>query len=340
MLKLAIIGVGWAGTRQAEAARELGDQVTVTALVDPDLDHLHAKAAELEIDRTYSDLAPALADPEIEAVSICAPHQLHCPLALKAAAAGKHILVEKPLAVTVAEATQMIEAAKAHRVKLYVAENLLYTPMSKTLRRLVRGGQHLGQVTFAGFVAGFQAPHYGYPGRRAWLSDPAGGGSGTWLLHGIHSMAQLRYIFGRVETVYLRQHQAVSFQRRDLEGTMSGLLTLSGGLNISVVQTCETKLPGNLGGYIIYGDQGIIRASRHGYEVVSFDGQIEQYDYPTEPLSDYAQELAAFAAYVAGEAVGPTTAESERRTLAVVQAGYESAARGQPINLAARFGPL
>jgi predicted dehydrogenase len=59
-----------------------------------------------------------------------------------------------------------------------------------------------------------------------------------------------------------------------------------------------------------------------------------------ESLSEYAQEMEAFADYVAGVSVGPTTGESERRSLAIVQAGYESAQSGQPVNLRRRFGNL
>lgn len=62
--------------------------------------------------------------------------------------------------------------------------------------------------------------------------------------------------------------------------------------------------------------------------------------YPEQALSDYAQEMEAFADAVAGESSGLTDASSERRTLAVVQAGYESARSGKPVNLAERFGFL
>ena len=161
------------------------------------------------------------------------------------------------------------------------------------------------------------------------------------MLHGIHSMAQLRYILGEVETVYVREHHASSFERNDLEGTMSGLLTMESGIHVSVVQTCETRLPHK--DYIIYGDKGVAYISSEGCEVYSSsapDGPPHFFDYPEEALSDYAQEMEAFADYVAGVAVGPTTAESERRSLAIVQAGYESAQTGQPINLEKRFGPL
>jgi UDP-N-acetyl-2-amino-2-deoxyglucuronate dehydrogenase len=345
MLRIAVVGVGWAGRRHVEAIRELDRKLTVIALVDSDADHLHTQATELGIDQTYTEYEAALADPAIDAVSLCTPHASHCPMALQAAAAGKHILVEKPMALTVAEATQMIAAANRHDVRLYVAENESYTPMARFLRQLVQTGEPIGELTTASFVGGFRGPNYGYPGRRAWLGEPVAGGTGTWMLHGIHSMAQLRYIFaayGEVETVYMVEHKAGSFARRDVEGTMSGLLTLVSGLAVSVVQTAESKLYGNLGGYVLHGDRGSVRASRQGCELFTDDHADPplQISYPQVPLSDYAQEMEAFADYVNGVATGPTTGASERRSLAIVQAGYESAASGRPLDLRKRFGEL
>ena len=342
MVRVAVIGVGWAGTRHVEAIRELGRKITVDCIVDNDSSFLKAKAEELSISRTYTDFRDALSDPEIDAVSICLPHSLHCPVALEAAAAGKHILCEKPIALTVEYATRMIDAAAKHEVKLYVAENLPYAPMSKFIRKLVLSQEYTGELTFASFAAGFQAQQYGYPGRRAWLSTPELGGTGAWMLQGIHSMAQLRYILGEVQTVYMREHRASSFQRDDLEGTMSGLFTMESGIHVSVSQTCETRLSHNLNGYVIYGDKGTIRASKEGCEVYSSDSDkpLQFLSYPKEELSDYAQEMEAFSDYIAGTAFGPTSAESERRSLAIVQAGYESVQTGKPINLNERFGQL
>lgn len=343
-LCVAVVGVGWAGTRHVHAIRELGRKVQVTALVDNDADHLFAKAAELDVPKAYVDYEQALADPDIDAVSICCPHALHCPQALRAASAGKHVLVEKPMAMTVDEATQMIRAAEANQVKLYVAENVSYTTMSSTLRHIVGTGRYIGELTFASMTKGFRAPDYGYSGRRRWLSTPELGGTGTWMLHGIHSIAQLRYVLGEVETVYFCEHKASSFTRPDLEGTLTGLLTMASGIQVSVVQSCETRLAGTLRGFRVYGDKGSVRAGEDCYEVFSQElgeeDQGKRIEYPKEIPSSYAREMEAFADYVSGVAVGPTTAESERRTLAIVQAGWESAQSGQAIGLRERFGEL
>jgi predicted dehydrogenase len=121
---------------------------------------------------------------------------------------------------------------------------------------------------------------------------------------------------------------------------MSGLLTLQSGIHVSVLQTCETRLEGSLAGYTLYGDSGTLRAWKDGYEVFDDGPTSRRSTYELPRLSDYAQEIEAFADYVMGADHAPTTGVSERRSLASVQAGYESAASGQPVHLSARFGAL
>ena len=342
MLRIAIIGIGWAGTRQVEAIRELNRGITVECLVDNDEDHLRTKAEELGVQKSYTRIGEALADPDVDAVSICLPHRYHHDAAIAAAAAKKHILCEKPMAMNVEEATRMIDAAEEAGVKLYIAENLAYTPMSRFLREIVQAGRYTGEIISASVVNGFRGVPFGYPGRRAWLTKPEIGGTGAWMLQGIHSMAQLRFILGEVQTVYMREHHARSFDRSDVEGTMSGLLTMESGYQVAVVQSCEINLKKWNWTYAIHGDQGSITGSKEGCEIFSNDSKGQQLHlaYPKADLTDYALEMEAFADYVVKDIEGPTTGYSERLSLAIVQAGYESAQSGQPVELRTRFGEL
>ncbi len=217
-------------------------------------------------------------------------------------------------------------------------------PAPPIYARSWRAGDPIGAITAVLSVAGFRAENFLYAGRRDWLTRPDAGGTGTWMLHGIHTMAELRVIFGEVESVYLREHKTASYQRRELEGTVTGVLTLASGLPIAIIQSSETRLPGNLGGYVIHGERGSLRAGTQSAQLFLTDAADpntpQQVDYPAHPLSEYAQEIAAFAAAVQGSQAGLTSGRSERRTLAVVQAGYESIASGKPIHLGERFGSI
>ena len=343
MIRTAVIGVGWAGQRQVEASRELGKKIEVTCLVDTDGEYLEVKAKELGVEKTAVDYADVLEDPEIDAVSICTPHRFHRDQAIAAAEAGKHVLVEKPIALTVADATQMIEAAAKAGVRLYVAESEVYTPIVRWLREQVISGEYTGQIVSASYLSGFRADLFRYPGRREWLTRPELGGTGTWTLHGIHSMAKIRRIFGEVESVYLTEHHAQDFATPEIEGSMTGVLTMCSGIAVTVLQTCESKIPNTWNGFRLYGTEGILSAAAEGFSAYSFTEGNAVGDrllpYPTESLSPYAQELEAFADYIAGDVIGPTTAESERRTLAIIEAGYESAETGLPVPLS-KYGDL
>ena len=95
-----------------------------------------------------------------------------------------------------------------------------------------------------------------------------------------------------------------------------------------------------LGGYTIFGDRGSLRANSDGCHFIDDDGQQQLETYPQPERSEYAEELLAFATWVRSGEAGPTTGVSERRSLAIVQAGYESAASGEPIDLESRFDRL
>jgi predicted dehydrogenase len=241
--------------------------------------------------------------------------------------------------MNVAEATRMITAAAAAGVCLYVAESATYQPIAVFLREVVRSGRWIGEPTSARIAAGFRAPAYSYPDRRAWLAQPDKGGLGTWMLHGIHTIAQLRYILGQVVSVYAQQHRAASFQRDDIEATVHATLTMASGVTVQLLQTAETKIPADLAGYVLHGDRGSLHAHAADCRVFADDQNPTTVTIPPLKYTEHALELAAFADAVAG-VEGPTSGVSERRSLAVMQAGYESMASGQLVHLSTRFGLL
>jgi predicted dehydrogenase len=162
-----------------------------------------------------------------------------------------------------------------------------------------------------------------------------------WALLGVHTIAALRSVLGEVVSVYILDHHASSFERDDLEATMSGIVELEGGLVVWLVQTTETRLRPRLTGFRLYGDAGTVIGHDDEYEV--HPGEAERgaaprtFPYPTAVRSPYAEMLDAFVDAVGGQAGGLTTGVSERRTLAVVEAGYESARTRQPVDLRTRY---
>ena len=123
-IQIAVIGCGWAGVRHAEAYERCG--VRIGWAVDKDLRRAEALAGWRHGVHVATDYFEALNDPEVGAISICLPHDLHAQVAVDAAERGKHILCEKPLAASLEEADRMIEASERTGVCLMVAEKVRF----------------------------------------------------------------------------------------------------------------------------------------------------------------------------------------------------------------------
>lgn len=320
-LRICIVGAGWAGTRQIEAARELGDEVEVVALVDPDADHARGVAERFDITSVHADYRAILSDDTLDAVSICTPHDTHKDIAVAALEAGLHVLCEKPLATSVQDGIEMNLVAERTGTILFVAENECYTNLADFLRRDI--SEFVGEVLYVSVRSGFRNPEFEYAGRRSWLTQPERGGTDTWTLHGTHTIAQIRFAFGEVERVFMSSRSGTSFLRDDIDASMAGTLVLRNGLTINLIQSSEVDF-GNLRTYAVHGSQGSLEANTKGYRLLGSD-RADFVPFPSGGLSSYALEIRAFAENVRGVAVGPTTGRSELRTLAVVQAGYQSA---------------
>ena len=118
MLRIAIVGLGRAGMRHVEAIQELCRKITVDCLVDNDPEPPEREGNKTRHWKNVYRFSPCARYPDVDVVSICTPHNLHCPIALSAAADKKHTLCEKPIAITVADVTRMIDAAETNGVKL------------------------------------------------------------------------------------------------------------------------------------------------------------------------------------------------------------------------------
>ncbi len=132
-MRLAVAGCGWAGRRHADAYAAAGAELAWA--VDPD----RRRAAALGATATATEIATVLADPTLEALSVCVPHALHAEIAVAALDAGKHVLVEKPIATTLADADRMLAAADLAGRQLMVAENVHFDPLVARVRALLDG---------------------------------------------------------------------------------------------------------------------------------------------------------------------------------------------------------
>ncbi len=311
----------------------------MVALVDIDRGHLRQKAAEWGIPAAYTDLPSAMdACAQAEAVVLATPHHLHRQGAEEAAAAGKHVLVEKPMALTLADADAMIEACDQAGVQLMVAESARYHRANLSMREALEAGR-IGQVLSGRINPITRGRHtYAYPGRRAWLADPAVCGGGIWMLNGIHHMAVARGLLGEPTRIYARQVRSDKFQS-PLEATIVALLSFAGGAEITMTVSAELHGYKRFGDTAIFGSDGTLflrRGEPMELEIYTDDGRerIEcAEDAPDGAAGAFVRQMQEFMASVAENREPLTGGRSERRTLRAILGGYESIRTGQPVDL-------
>lgn len=143
-IRTAVLGTGFMGKVHTEAIRRLGN-VDVVALAASSGRSPEALAESYCIDNVTTDWKKLIADESIEAVHICTPNSLHHPMAMAALQAGKHVLSEKPLAMSSKEAADMLALAKKKKLVHATNHNLRYYPMVQHVRQMVKNGE-LGDI--------------------------------------------------------------------------------------------------------------------------------------------------------------------------------------------------
>ena len=166
--------------------------------------HLKALAeiADVEV-APESDIDKVIADPRVDAVDICLPTNLHAPVVIEALRAGKHVLVEKPMALDKDAAWQMIAQAKKQKRVLMVAQVLRFFPMYVALRELLLSGR-AGKPCWAMFRRRCAAPAW-----AAWMTDPEQSGGGVFDLL-IHDIDLCMHLFGKPQSVTATGFEALA----------------------------------------------------------------------------------------------------------------------------------
>lgn len=343
MLRLAIIGCGWAGERHFLAATEFPEEVEVTAIVDSDEEFLEMRKKEWGVERTYTDYREALARDDVDAVAIALPHHLHYRSVVEAAEAGKHILCEKPMAMTVAEADQMNKAAEKNKVTLMVGETIRYQALPMLIKEHLDKGT-LGPLIASrmSFMPGRSHDTYAYPGRRAWLADKKQAGGGIWMTNGIHQVSAARMFFGEVEKIKAVEHHAPGFKSdpqfpQRLEGTVSALLTFQSGFALYMLVSPEIGHSDRFSEVVIHGAEASLRADWSKKESIEiYRSKAEHEVIPAErdePNAPFIRQMREFIDAVSERREPLTSGRSERESLAVVEAGYRSIATGKEATL-------
>jgi predicted dehydrogenase len=292
-----------------------------------------------------------LANPAVAAVYIAVPHHLHAPLTIQAAEAGKQILVEKPIALTLADAEAMIAAARANGVWLSVNFHVQVDPLCQAARDLIAQGA-IGEVIGTRIVyRGDKPPSYwasGYSGRVStdWRVMKATAGGGVLIMNIIHDLNTMRFI-SSLEVARIAAEYGTYDTPVEVEDFIAATYRYDNGAIGTIEAGSAIRGRDPLHDVDrIYGTAGQILLSEP-LRVFSTAGAPgvpagEWHELPIAPLTAEEQQLAMVDGFarplVRGEA--PTvSAEDGVAALAIVLAAYQSGAEGRSVTLAGQHEP-
>jgi len=332
------VGVGLVGSQfissiHAEALKTVSE-AEIIAVMSPTKGNAKKFASKHGIPHHFTNLDEMLAMKEIDMIVIGAPNSLHCEIALKAAKAGKHMVVEKPLCMNLAEADLMIDTCKKANVKLMYAEELCFTPKYVRLKALLDEGA-LGRPVLLKQSEKHDGPHADH----FWDVEKSGGG--VTMDMGCHAIEFFRWLNGRkpIKSVYAQMTTSVHKDKTIGDDNAIIILEFENGV-IAVAEESWTKLGGMDDRAEIHGSEGVAYADvlqgnsiqtyskkGVGYAVEKAGNTVGWSFTMYEEIWNYGfpQEFAHFVDCVKNDKKPAVTGEDGRAVLEVIFAAYESA---------------
>jgi predicted dehydrogenase len=322
--RLGIIGAGVVAAQHVRAVRHL-PRVTVAAICDIRADAVARLAAQSGA-TAYAAHQEMLDVERLDAVIVTSPHALHADMTLDAARAGVHVLVEKPMATSVADCTAMIEGCAAAGVVLAVGHVMRFDSNARRTRRVLATGE-IGPVRA---IHHRRTAHYERGTRPAWFFDPVLAGGGIVMNVGTHGLDRIQWLGGgEIETVH-----AHAWNRGGLaiETDAMGLLGLSGGVKASflftsagITYTDET---------VVICENGSLRWSATDGTWLSRRGAEQQIAAPDLAYDDaFATQLRDFVDACRSGREPAVGGDYGRSVVAAVLAVYESAETGRSVTV-------
>jgi predicted dehydrogenase len=203
-IRVAIVGCGRISDLHEMGYRGCED-ARIVAVCDSSRKRVRRKASEWGVEKVYHDFHQVLNDKEIDLVEILTPHHLHCPMTVQACRAGKHVSVQKPMALSAAEADEMITAAEDAGVMMRVYENFVYYAPAVRAREMIEAGE-IGKIQAIRLHVSTGRANDGWTvPLSAWLwrfNEKLCGGGPLVFDHGYHLFSIAYNLGGPVERVY------------------------------------------------------------------------------------------------------------------------------------------
>jgi myo-inositol 2-dehydrogenase / D-chiro-inositol 1-dehydrogenase len=341
--KVVVLGAGFIADIHLESYERFVPEVEVAGVYTRNATKAKAFADKHHIPQHYSNLEQAIQSSGCDVVDICLPNFLHHQAVLAAAEAGKHIIIEKPLAMTLEQADEMIAVCKAKNLKLMYAEELCFAPKYERARKLVNEGA-VGQIYMLKQGEKHSGPH------SDWFYDINQSGGGVLMDMGCHGLAWFRWMLGgnpKIKSVYAQMGTYLHKGRTKGEDNSVTIVEFESGV-IGVCENSWAKHGGmddrsevhGLGG-VIYADLFIgnsaLTYSEKGYGyAMEKAGTTQGWTFTIfeEAFNQgYPQELRHFIECVREDKQPMVTGEDGRAVLEMMYAAYASAGQGKKIEL-------
>jgi UDP-N-acetyl-2-amino-2-deoxyglucuronate dehydrogenase len=343
-LGVGIVGLGLIARTHGTAYKQMSDVVEIVGGCDIDRSAAARFAAEFG-GKTYTELQAVIDDPAVDIVDLILPHHLHHAAAMAVLNAGKHLILEKPVAATYAESLAICQRAKESGVHFMVAENTRYAAAYMAVERLLRAGE-IGEVVHARtFLRSNEKAHLSMPGY--WRTRYALGG-GLVMDTGAHSFYLLKWLLGDFEELQGFSTKVLPIEN-EIEDTAEVHGRLASGAHFSCGFTSVSEIP-HSERLELYGTSGGILVDQMSDPVVKifrgdrdFNGEAVQgvpfgpdawhpggwhFESVVSEVTDYVQSLVENR---------PPLIDSNDCVYAmrIIEASYASIASGEAVNLGA-----
>lgn len=339
-VKVGIIGSQFQGDIHACSIGMVPDAAEVVAVASPTAGHAAELAKRYDIPRVFTDYREMLAENDIEMVTITAPNYLHAQMTIDIANAGKHVVCEKPLCMTLEEADEMIDTCEKQGVLLMYAEELFFTPKYVKAKEMADQGA-FGKI----YMVKQHEKHFGP--HAPWFWDVEKSGGGVFMDMGCHGIAFCYWFLDRpeVKDVYCQMGTYVHKDKTKGEDNSVCIIEFAGGA-VGVVEDSWARRGGMEDRIEVYGEGGVTYADLHmgnalpTYSETGYGYAVEKapttkgWSYPVfEELWNYGfpQEMRHFAHCVRGKEEPQATGQDGRIVQEVLYAGYHSAGTGQKV---------
>jgi myo-inositol 2-dehydrogenase/D-chiro-inositol 1-dehydrogenase len=337
---VGIIGSAFSSNIHAEALEEVCE-ARITAACSTNKERVEEFGRKWKIPWTATDYRQLLERKEVDVVVIGIPNDLHREVVVAAAEAGKHVILEKPIAHTLADADAIIAACKKRNVKLMYAETICFSPKYTRAKQLADENA-IGTVYMVKQGEKHSGPH------SDWFYDINRSGGGAIMDMGCHGIEWARWMYGKPKVKSITAHCQRVFHTQRTKGEDNSVLILEfQNGQIAVIENSWAKQGGMDDRVELYGTEGVIYCDLlHGSSMETYSAK--GYGYAVEKAGEtkgwtftvfeeshiygFPHEMRHFIRCVLDDKTPTETGEDGRATLEIIYAAYESAGTGRRVN--------